>query len=189
MTQSSPAQPRHTQTASHNLSRTFASPSAEATRALGELLAPLLKPGDVLPLWGGFGAGKTTFVQGVGRGLGVERPIVSPSFGLLHTYAVPVRPGFALHHLDLYRIGSLEEAKAFGVEEALYGEGAALVEWPEVVLPLLPVDRVDVAFEACPEAGGASDERRDEPRTITLRAGGERSVALLRALAAVVPLP
>ena len=188
MTRSSPTQPRDTQTASHRLSRTFASPGADATRRLGELLAPLLRPGDVLPLWGGFGAGKTTFVQGVGRGLGAARPVVSPSFGLLHTYESPLRPGFALHHLDLYRIGSLDEARVFGVEEALLGEGAALVEWPEVVLPLLPADRLEIAFEARSEQGDEADEGGDEPRTITFGARGERSSALLRELAALAPL-
>ncbi|MDP9378852.1 MAG: tRNA (adenosine(37)-N6)-threonylcarbamoyltransferase complex ATPase subunit type 1 TsaE [Chloroflexota bacterium] len=141
---------------------------------LGALLAPLLLPGDVLPLWGGFGVGKTTFVQGVGRGLGVERPVVSPSFGLVNVYPNPHVP---LYHLDLYRVSSAAEAEVFGVDEILGGDGAALIEWPSVLLPKLPSERLDVYFEL---AVG------DEERTIRFEAGGRRAVALLDALQASV---
>lgn len=142
--------------------------SAARTAELGALLAPLLRPGDVLPLWGEFGAGKTTFVQGVGRALGIGRPLVSPSFGLLHVYR---DGGLPLYHLDLYRVGSAEEAEAFGVEEALGGDGAALVEWPAVIEELLPRDRLDVYLGHSP----------GETRTLRFEARGARFEALLAA--------
>lgn len=148
----------------------FLSAAAADTIRLGRTLAPLLRPGDVLPLWGEFGAGKTTFAQGVGLGLGVERPILSPSFGLIHAH--PAAGGrMPLYHLDLYRIGTPEEAEAFGVEEVLRGDGAVLVEWPGAVESLLPRDRLDVRFEV-----GQGDER-----ALRFEARGERATALLGA--------
>ena len=151
--------------------------SAAETEALGALLAPLLRAGDVLPLWGGFGAGKTTFVRGVGRGLGVASPMVSPSFGLVHSVRGAGDRGLLLHHLDLYRVDSAEEAVGFGIEEALGGEGAALVEWPHVIEPLLPTARLDVRFEP----GDGDDERR-----IAFEARADRPGELLRVLARAV---
>jgi tRNA threonylcarbamoyladenosine biosynthesis protein TsaE len=151
---------------------TLRSESAEHTARFGRTLATLLRPGDVLPLWGEFGAGKTTFVQGVGLGLGVERPILSPSFGLIHAH--PAAGGRTpLYHLDLYRIGTPEEAEAFGVEEVLRGDGAVLIEWPGAVESLLPRDRLDVRFEV-----GQGDER-----VLRFEARGERATALLRDVA------
>jgi tRNA threonylcarbamoyladenosine biosynthesis protein TsaE len=149
------------------------SESAAETGELGAVLAPLLLPGDVLLLWGGFGAGKTTFVQGVGRGLGVERPLLSPSFGLLNAYPEGRVP---LHHLDLYRVGSAEEAEAFGVDEVLGGDSATLVEWPAVLEPLLPPERVDVRFELGTE----------DARTLRFEATGERASELVAAYREVV---
>lgn len=146
--------------------------SAAQTAHIGAILAPLLAVGDVLPLWGGFGAGKTTFVQGVARGLGVTRAVVSPSFGLVNEYH---GNGLTLYHLDLYRVGSVEEAEAFGVDEVLGGYGAALIEWPEVVRALLPDERLDITFEMLHE----------DLRLIRFAARGERGQALLAAYARV----
>lgn len=142
--------------------------SASETAELGSLLASLLGPGDVLPLWGEFGVGKTTLVQGVGRGLGVGQAVVSPSFGLIHSYA---GERLTLYHLDLYRIQTVDEAEAFGVEEVLDGGGAVFIEWPEVIAGLLPEDRLDVTMEHLGEEG----------RLIRFEASGERSLSLLRA--------
>lgn len=145
------------------------SDSPEATRRLGGVLAALLRAGDVLPLLGGFGAGKTTFAQGVARGVGALREAASPSFGLVHVY-----PGrdVDLYHLDLYRVQSLAEALGFGVEEILYGDGAVLVEWPDVVAELLPADRLSVELERVSDLG----------RRIVVRASGPRSTELLSVL-------
>lgn len=150
---------------------TLTSASAAETACLGARLAPLLRLGDVLPLWGGFGVGKTTFVQGVARGLGVEPPVVSPSFGLVNEYAPPACGSLRLYHLDLYRIGSLEEAEAFGVEELLDGDGALLIEWPEVIRAALPSQRLDVTLELVDE----------DCRAIHFEAIGGRFVQLLDA--------
>lgn len=140
--------------------------------ALGALLAPLLRPGDVVPLWGGFGAGKTTFTQGVGRALGVHQPVVSPSYGLVHEYhGGPGRP--VLYHLDLYRLESAEEAAAIGIEHILGGDGVALIEWPAVIEKLLPHERLDVHLELLP----------DGARSVGFVATGGRYIDLLAAYA------
>jgi len=104
--------------------------SEAQTRRLGAHLAGLLSPGDVIALAGGLGTGKTRFSQGVGQGLGVEEPIVSPTFTLVREYRGPgIR--LPLFHVDLYRIEDLAEALTFGLEEYLYGDGVCLVEWAD----------------------------------------------------------
>ncbi len=140
--------------------------------ALGALLAPLLRPADVVPLWGGFGVGKTTFTQGVGRALGVHQSVVSPSYGLVHEYrGEPGRP--VLYHLDLYRLASAGEAAAIGIQDILGGDGVVLIEWPAVIQQLLPRERLDVHLELVP--GGA--------RSVGFVATGGRYVDLLASYA------
>ena len=142
------------------------------TTALGAVLGPLLRPGDVVPLWGGFGVGKTTLTQGVGRALGVHQTVVSPSYGLMHEYhGKPGRP--VLYHLDLYRLESAAEAAAIGIEDILGGDGVALIEWPDVIQQLLPRERLDVHLEMV--SSGA--------RSVQFVATGRRYIDLLAAYA------
>lgn len=104
--------------------------SEAQTRRLGARLAALLSPGDAIALAGVLGTGKTRFAQGVGQGLGVKEPIVSPTFTLIREYRGPgIR--LPLFHVDLYRIGSAAETSTFGLEEYLYGDGVCLVEWAD----------------------------------------------------------
>lgn len=114
-----------------------ATASAAETRALGQRLAATLAPGAVVALHGDLGAGKTQLVKGVAAGLGVDPAAVSsPTFTLIHEYAgsVPV------YHMDGYRTKRPEEFLALGVEEYLYGDGVCLIEWPERLGDLLPLD-------------------------------------------------
>jgi len=112
--------------------------SAEATQALGRVLAGRLRPGDVVALLGGLGAGKTHLAKGVADGLGLDPDAVtSPTFTLVHEHDGPA--GLLLH-LDLYRIESAAEAARLGLGELLSGEAVALVEWPEHAHGLLPPD-------------------------------------------------
>ncbi len=105
----------------------------EQTEALAALLAEGSKPGDVLLLEGGLGAGKTAFVRGLARGLGADASEVSsPTFALLHIY-----PGrLTLCHFDLYRLGP-GEAEELGFEEYFFGTGVCAVEWPDRAASLL----------------------------------------------------
>src|SRR5919108_3018070 len=93
--------------------------SPEATAAAGERLGARLGAGDVVGLTGALGAGKTCFVQGLARGLGVTSPVTSPTFVLVNEY----RGRLSVHHVDVYRTGSLTELLDFGLEELLDGDG------------------------------------------------------------------
>ncbi|SHF00387.1 tRNA threonylcarbamoyladenosine biosynthesis protein TsaE [Seinonella peptonophila] len=106
--------------------------TVEATQELGEKLAKVLFPGDVLALEGELGAGKTTFAQGVARGLGITETIDSPTFTIVKEYPSKL----PLYHLDLYRLQTSEEALDF--EEYFYGDGICLIEWATRAKDWLP---------------------------------------------------
>jgi tRNA threonylcarbamoyladenosine biosynthesis protein TsaE len=113
------------------------SQSADQTQAWGRALAPLLEPGDILCLVGELGTGKTCFSQGVGQGLGIVEPIVSPTFIRMREYTGSLGR-LPLYHIDLYREAEGAETLAWGIEEYLYGEGVCAIEWAERIRELLP---------------------------------------------------
>jgi len=115
--------------------------SAAETEALGARLAAALSPGDVVTVAGELGAGKTTFVRGACRALGVERAVSSPTYTIGHRYAgaVPVA------HLDLYRIRGLG-AEEWGDLEPYFDGTIAFVEWPEHAGAWLPPVRASVTL-------------------------------------------
>jgi tRNA threonylcarbamoyladenosine biosynthesis protein TsaE len=96
-------------------------------RALGNAIGNSTQAGDRLLLVGPFGAGKTTFVQGLAAGLGVESPVGSPSFVIENQY----RGRLVLYHVDLYRVEHIEPELLEALEEHLYGDGVTAVEWAE----------------------------------------------------------
>jgi len=104
-------------------------PDLAATSALGERIAAVLQPGDVVALSGGLGAGKTTLARAIIAGLGHQGEVPSPSFAIIETYDPPaVR--LPLVHADFYRLARPQEAEELGLDD--YREGAALIaEWPE----------------------------------------------------------
>jgi tRNA threonylcarbamoyladenosine biosynthesis protein TsaE len=100
-----------------------------ATEAVGAVLAPLLRIGDVVALYGDLGAGKTTLARGLLAALGLEGEAPSPTFAIVQGYAPPeVRLPIA--HVDLYRLDGPDEADELGLDDALV-DGALLIEWPE----------------------------------------------------------
>ncbi len=121
------------------------------TEALAARLAAALRPGDVVLLTGELGSGKTTFVRGACRALGVEGPVTSPTFTIGRRYAgrVPVS------HLDLYRLGDLAEEDPALLADYLGPERVAFVEWPEIADGVL--DRV-VARVTLAHRGGDARE-------------------------------
>jgi len=128
--------------------------SPEETEAAGERLAAMLRPGDVVALVGELGAGKTCFIQGLVRGLGATTRATSPTFVLINQY----RGRLPIYHVDAYRTQSLAELMDLGIPELLQGDGVAVVEWADKLLPLLPAGTLEVRI-----AGVG-----DEPRTITI---------------------
>jgi tRNA threonylcarbamoyladenosine biosynthesis protein TsaE len=100
--------------------------SPEETEALAARLAALLRPGDGIAVSGELGAGKTTFVRGAARALGVREPISSPTFTIGHRYDAPV----PVAHLDLYRIAGIDPEEWADLEPYFDGT-VAFVEWPE----------------------------------------------------------
>ena len=119
-----------------------ASASAEETEAVAARLAPRLRPGDVVTVSGELGAGKTTFVRGACRALGVTGPVTSPTFTIGHRYEGEVD----VSHLDLYRFTGLSPAE-WGDLEPYFDDAVAFVEWPEAGLAALPPARVAVRID------------------------------------------
>lgn len=109
--------------------------NAEATQAYGEALAENFQTGDVIVLYGVLGSGKTQLVKGLARGLGFHGEVTSPTFTIMHQYFGGRLP---IYHLDLYRLGSEEDARRAGLEDYLPSDGITVVEWPEHIESLLP---------------------------------------------------
>jgi tRNA threonylcarbamoyladenosine biosynthesis protein TsaE len=129
-----------------------ATASAQETEALAARLAERLRVGDVVTVSGELGTGKTTFVRGAGRALGVAGPVTSPTFTIGHRYPGEVD----VSHLDLYRFSGLSTAE-WGDLEPYFENAIVFVEWPEAGVGALPAARVAVRLE---HAGG--DDRRVE---------------------------
>ena len=116
--------------------------SPEETEEVGRRLAAALVPGDVVSVAGELGAGKTTFVRGACRALGVEGKVTSPTFTIGHRYEgrIPVA------HLDLYRLDGLSEER-WGDLEPYFDGTIAFVEWPEHAGGWLPLPRASVTLD------------------------------------------
>jgi tRNA threonylcarbamoyladenosine biosynthesis protein TsaE len=145
------------------------------TEALGEALAGLLRPGDVVLLIGGLGSGKTTFVKGVARGLGYGGDVTSPTFTLCHHYAGRLD----LVHVDLWRLDRRSEILDLGLDEELENGAVIVAEWGEGAESLFGERALVIRF------GSAGEDERDI--SIELRgASAERSAVLESALGEAV---
>ena len=133
--------------------------SAEDTQAVAAELAALSRPGDLVLLVGDLGSGKTVFVQGFGAALGIGEAITSPTFILMRTYDAGRIP---MVHVDVYRLEHLQEALDLGLAEVLDEGSVALVEWGDVVAPVLPADFLEVRLDR----GEADDDRIVLVRTV-----------------------
>jgi len=166
--------------------------TAEQTHALGAALAGVLRAGDLLVLTGELGAGKTTFTQGLGEGLGVREGIISPTFVLVRIHpSLPDGPnpgGPDLVHVDAYRLGSASEIDDIDLENTL-DSSVTVVEWGRGRVEHLSDSRLEVELHR--SLGGSSPangtpgsgppgvldfdvEDDDEPRTIIIRGFGPR---------------
>ncbi len=141
--------------------------SVEETLNIGRKIAALAKPGDVILLKGDLGSGKTTLVKGVGEGLGVIDPVISPTFNILKCYFKGRLP---MYHIDGYRLEG--QNLDIGLEEAIYGDGIAFVEWPQFLTSILPADALLIAFTKIGEG----------ERELAFSCGGSSSARLLEEL-------
>ena len=135
----------------------YLSNSAQETEALGERLAAVLQPGDVVAYTGDLGAGKTAFTRGLARGLGVPDRVTSPTFTIVNEYEGGRLP---LFHFDLYRMDSPEELFDIGWEDYLARGGVCAVEWSE---------HAEGAFEEEPIWVDIRKGADDGQRVITIR--------------------
>jgi tRNA threonylcarbamoyladenosine biosynthesis protein TsaE len=143
---------------------TFTTHSPAETQALAERLAGRLLAGDVLWLSGDLGAGKTTFAQGLGRGLRVSAPVVSPTFVLVREY----RGRLPLYHIDLYRLDERRDMLNLGLRDYLDGDGVCVVEWAERFDAEHMLPGLHIHFEPLAE----------NVRALTFRGIGERAARL-----------
>jgi tRNA threonylcarbamoyladenosine biosynthesis protein TsaE len=114
---------------------------ADQTSRLGELLGQRLEPGMVVCLQGDLGSGKTCLTQGIGRGLGVEGIINSPTFVFINEHG-PSGNGPYLYHVDLYRIHGAADTVALGLEDYIYGGGVTVIEWCDRAPEVMPTERL-----------------------------------------------
>ena len=139
------------------------------TLGLGEELGKLLRPGDVVALFGDLGAGKTTLTKGIAAGMGVAADVHSPTFTLIHEH-----PGrVPLYHVDLYRLEREEEVADIGIEEYVHGDGVTVIEWADRMRSLLPEDRLDVTMRI---VGDCRREMTFETCSRRLRAIAEKAL-------------
>jgi len=122
--------------------------SPKETQKIASNLAKKLKKGEVLCLFGDLGGGKTTFVQGLARGLDVKKRVTSPSFVLMRKYPISGHLVTSLYHIDCYRIKSYKEILDIGFNEILEDKNAVIaIEWADKIKKILPDKRVDIKFE------------------------------------------
>ncbi|MBN2176914.1 MAG: tRNA (adenosine(37)-N6)-threonylcarbamoyltransferase complex ATPase subunit type 1 TsaE [Demequinaceae bacterium] len=144
-------------------------PDADATRALGRRLAGFLRAGDLVLVVGELGAGKTTFAQGVGEGLGVEGTIASPTFIIARVHRAPAgRP--SLVHVDAYRLTSLAELDDLDLDESI-GDAVTVVEWGEGLAEVLADSCLTVTLD---RGRGADLGPEADARRGTVRGRGPR---------------
>ena len=146
----------------------WGAPTADALGQIGERLGRLLRIGDVVGLQGPLGAGKTTFAQGIARGLGIAgRHVSSPTFALVNEH-----PGrVPLVHADLYRVEDARELEELGLADAC-DRAAVAVEWLDRFPDVVPADRLEVEIAVAD----------DGARQLAFRARGERAAALVAGL-------
>jgi tRNA threonylcarbamoyladenosine biosynthesis protein TsaE len=126
---------------------TYESHSVADTHRLARCLLRQFPGRVVLALHGDLGSGKTCFVQGLAAALGIDRPVTSPTFTLIHEY----RGSRTLVHADLYRIRDSGDALSLGLEEYFDVDGIAAIEWAERAEDVFPSHTLHLHFEALPE--------------------------------------
>ena len=118
--------------------------SENDTETIAADLARRSEPGDIFALVGDLGVGKTAFAKGFAKGLGIEEPVVSPTFTIVQIYEGGRMP---MYHFDVYRLGDESEMDEIGYEDCFFGEGVSLVEWADTVRYVMPEKTVWITVE------------------------------------------
>lgn len=116
--------------------------SEQETLILAKKIAKLLKPGDVISICGELGTGKTCFVKGLAKGMGISQIITSPSFIILKIYHNKI----PLYHFDVYRLNKPFQLEDIGFNQFQYGDGVTVIEWGNKMKELLSFDHLKVFF-------------------------------------------
>ncbi|MBR6133340.1 MAG: tRNA (adenosine(37)-N6)-threonylcarbamoyltransferase complex ATPase subunit type 1 TsaE [Bacilli bacterium] len=124
----------------------YTSRSEEDTMEIAENLESEKFPGMVICLDGELGSGKTVFVKGFAKALGLNETITSPTFSLVKEYPDGEMP---LYHMDVYRLDDSKED--FGLKDYLNQDGVVIIEWPEMIQDQLPEERLDIRFKVIDE--------------------------------------
>jgi tRNA threonylcarbamoyladenosine biosynthesis protein TsaE len=147
----------------------FVADSVEKTNSLGKKLGSFMLAGDLIALSGELGAGKTTFVKALARGLGIpEDGVSSPSYTLLNEYNGRI----PMYHFDLYRLEGADDVDDLGFDEYMEGDGLAVVEWADVAPQILPSEYLEIKIMI------SGEENRD----LELKGIGERYVKIVERL-------
>lgn len=146
--------------------KTFITPSAADTRDLGEKLGKILPANSLLTLSGQLGAGKTTFTQGLAKGMGIEKKVTSPTFTMLKIY----KGRLPLYHIDAYRLEDIDQD--LGFEEYIDSDGVCVIEWSDFISGILPEERLGIDLHIL----------EDDSRELRFTAIGEKYERLLEEL-------
>jgi len=147
----------------------LSSNSPYETEKIGRALGELLSKDDVVCLSGDLGAGKTAFVKGLAKGLGITEQITSPTFTIVNEY----QGTFTLYHFDVYRVNDIDELCEIGFEEYIYSQGICVIEWAELISPLLPDNKLWVEIKR-------DDSKGQDFREINLTPYGRRYESLVK---------
>lgn len=129
----------------------FITQNSKETQNLGRDFGKSLRVGDIACLYGELGSGKTTFVQGLAKGLGIKQRIISPTFIIVRSYKIRINDkGLMIndfYHIDLYRTNNDKDLEGLGIEEIINDKNNIIViEWAEKMENLLPKKRIDIKF-------------------------------------------
>jgi tRNA threonylcarbamoyladenosine biosynthesis protein TsaE len=123
--------------------------NVDKTMELGEKLGKLVRAGDVICLNGDLGTGKTHFVKGLAKGLGITDYITSPTFTIVNEYSGRLK----LFHFDVYRVDDPDEISAIGFDEYIFSDAVSIIEWSKFIQELIPEDSLNITIEKLPEKG------------------------------------
>ncbi|MGT2866147.1 tRNA (adenosine(37)-N6)-threonylcarbamoyltransferase complex ATPase subunit type 1 TsaE [Streptococcus fryi] len=129
---------------------------------LGTLIGQKVRSGQVIVLTGDLGAGKTTLTKGIGKGLGVQQMIKSPTYTIVREY----EGNLPLYHLDVYRLG--DDPDSIDLDDFIYAEGVTVIEWGQLLGDALPNDYLEITLT-----------KTDDGRSLSFRATGKESKALV----------